>query len=119
MQYDTLTTHSGYCMYRKVTVEAFSCILIQPAQYLEHTCGLRVELAQYPVTTKGWGGGLSVKWTSKRTSLCLFQDSSTGGGCNLARFGSPEPGLIEGFDEDRVFVCVGGGGGGSGKTLFL
>ena len=26
-------------------------------------------------------------------NLCLYQASSRGGGCNLARFGSPEPGL--------------------------
>ena len=27
-------------------------------------------------------------------NLCLYQASSRGGGCNLARFGSPEPGLL-------------------------
>ena len=39
-------------------------------------------------------GGLQSRPTSVPAfNLCLYQASSSGGGYNLARFGSPEPGL--------------------------
>ena len=52
-----------------------------------------LELAQFPVCDRE-------EWEEVREAevlclynLCLYQASSRGGGCNLARFGSPEPGL--------------------------
>ena len=50
-----------------------------------------LELAQFPVTMRGRGE--RVCKADPQTNLYLYQASSMGGGCNLARFGSPEPGL--------------------------
>ena len=50
-----------------------------------------VELAQFPVTARN---GEGVRKADPH-NLCLsYQASSKGGGCNLAGFGSNEPGLV-------------------------
>ena len=62
--------------------------------------GEYLELAQFPVTARGGRG--SAKQTSEPASannLCLYQASSRGGGCNFARLGSPEPGLVVGYSS--------------------
>ena len=54
------------------------------------------ELAQFPVTARSGGGVREADLRARHVithNLCLYQASSRGGGCNLARFGSPEPGL--------------------------
>ena len=51
-----------------------------------------LELAQFPVAARIEGRVYEAD-LQVRHNLCLYQASSRGGGCNLARFGSPEPGL--------------------------
>ena len=46
-----------------------------------------IELVQFPVTARSGGGVSEVDLRARQ------RESSRGGGCNLARFGSLEPGL--------------------------
>ena len=59
---------------------------------------LWLELAWSSLWQRGVGEG-SVKRTSEHASA-----SSRGGGCNLARFGSPGPGLL--FDTSKLHLYV-------------
>ena len=65
-----------------------------PKLSLSLTVPLTSRTGSIPCDHEEWGGPRSGPSSAPVRGLCLYQASSTGGRCNLVRFGSPEPGLL-------------------------